>query len=43
MTHTDILLLILGLLGAGSVALLAFILHEVVIDLKEIKTVIEER
>ena len=43
MTHTDILIFILGLLGAGGVTFLLFVLHEIISEIRELKTLLEER
>lgn len=43
MTHTDILIFILGLLGAVGVVFLLLVLHEIISDIRELKTLLEER
>ena len=43
MTHGEILLLIVGLLAAVGVGFVAFILNEILIDIKELRAMIEER
>ena len=43
MTHGEILLLIIGLFAAGGVCFVAFILNEILIDIKELRAMIEER
>ena len=43
MTHTDILIFILGLLGAVGVVFLLLVLHEIISDIRELKTFLEER
>ena len=42
MTHTEILLLIVGLLFSVGLAVAAFVLNEILIDIREMKAMLEE-
>ena len=43
MTHLEILLLIVGLLFSVGLAVAAFVLNEMLIDIREMKAMLEER
>jgi hypothetical protein len=42
MTHTEILLFIICLMFAGGIGIAAFILNEILIDIREMKAMLEE-
>lgn len=43
MTHTDILIFICALLVGGVSVFLLLVLHEIISDIRELKTLLEER
>lgn len=43
MTHTDILIFICALLTGGVSVFFLLVLHEIISDIREIKTLLEER
>ena len=43
MTHTDILIFICALLAGGISVFFLLVLHEIISDIRELKTLLEER